>query len=56
MPSVSQVSAFLSHLFSEIADYRSTANMEAEVLNIVQPIANVYIFFYILVLYYGLRN
>ncbi|KAM0930545.1 hypothetical protein ACQ4PT_000892 [Festuca glaucescens] len=31
---VLQVSAFLSHLFSEIADYRFTANMEAELDNV----------------------
>ncbi|KAM0839667.1 hypothetical protein ACQ4PT_060163 [Festuca glaucescens] len=29
-----EVSAFLSHLFSEIADYRFTANMEAELDNV----------------------
>jgi hypothetical protein len=41
MPSVFQVSAFLSHIFSEIADYNFTANMETEVLNILHPIAHV---------------
>ena len=50
-----QVSAFLSHLFSEIADYSFTANMETEVLNTFQPIAYLYIL-YVLVLYHGFRN
>jgi hypothetical protein len=57
MPSVFQVSAFLSHIFSEIADYNFTANMETEVrTKHSSSDSSCCAFPSILVRYYGLRN